>query len=308
MVGGLFLGLALACVAKAPPPVRITDFEQGTLFGLEQVTFDEENNEKRAALCGGDRMVFDTNRDGNWEIYLKEVTGKEITRKTTSSSADYAPTITADCQYIAFVSNREGDDNIYIISGIQASAATKVGPGIRPNFTADGSAIYYGRYLSGERAWSIWVYDRSTRQHSQLVRGIHPAISPDGTKLAYSKFNNKSGFAELWIVDMESHQEQQIAAMEDAALIQPVWSPDGKKLLLTKNEGSVGRTVAETAVANYHKADIAVVNVDGTDFTMLTDNPANDLGRAWSEDNHIFFSSNRQMSYDIWRFEPRFVE
>src|SRR5450432_445111 len=53
--------------------------------------------------------------DGNFEIYTIHDDGTALTRLTTNSSDDVSPAITRDGSMIAFVSNRDGNTNIYIM-------------------------------------------------------------------------------------------------------------------------------------------------------------------------------------------------
>jgi Tol biopolymer transport system component len=299
------IGIMLAC-ATAPEIVRLTDFERGTLFGLERVTHDDKAAEDSAQVCG-DQLAYNTDKDGNWEIYIKPVLGREITRKTTSAATDWSPSTTADCSRLAFVSNREGESAIYVIAGKEASAALRVGPGEAPNMAPDGSVLFYQRFLPGEGTQSIWRFDFTTNQHTQLVTGFHPAVSPDGSLLAYCKMNKATGYSAIWVLDLKSQQEQQVATKDDAALVLPIWSADGKRLLITVNHGRVGSRKATVESPAFERGDLAVVGRDGTGYTVLTDNPANDIGRAWDKDGFVYFSSRREKSTDIWRFNPKFL-
>jgi Tol biopolymer transport system component len=300
------LAVMLACGANAPQVVRLTDFERGTLFGLERVTHDDNATEDSAQVCG-DQLAYDTNKDGNYEIYLKPVLGREITRKTTSAATDWSPSATADCSRIAFVSNREGSNIIYVIAGREASAALRVGPGDAPNMAPDGSVLFYQRFLPGEGTDSIWRFDFTTNQHTQLVAGFHPAVSPDGGSLAYCKMNEATGYSAIWILDLKSQQEQQVATKESAGLVLPIWSADSKRLLMTVNRGRVGSRQATPELPGFAGADLAVVGRDGTGYAVLTDNPANDIGRAWDKDGFVYFTSHREKSQDIWRFNPKLL-
>jgi len=296
----------LAGCASAPRVVRQTDFELGTLFELERVTH-EDNADEDCADVGGNWLVYDTDKDGQWEIYVKPIVGREVTRKTTTGALDSNPAISRDGKRIAFTSNREGAINIYVMDTERASSTLRVGEGMSPSFSPDGTMLFYQRYLPGDRTWTIWKFDFNTSQHSQLVSGIHPAASNSGNQLAYCKFNSSSNLSTLWILDLKSGNESQVASFDGASTVMPKWSPDDKHLLFTINRGNVGRARPKEKTAAFINADLAIVNADGTGQTNLTDNPANDLGRCWGADGFIYFSSLREKSTDIWRFKPRLV-
>lgn len=297
--------IAGACASKKAI-VRQTDFERGSLFELERVTHEDQSAEDIASISA-DTLAYDTDKDGQWEIYVKPIIGREVTRKTTTQAMDTSPTLSGDGTQIAFTSNREGPTNIYVMNARQASSVLKVGEGTAPKFSSDGKALFYQRYLPGEGASSIWKYDFQTSQHSQLVNGFHPAPSHAGTHLAYCKPNSSSGYGALWVVDLATGSESQVTSVENASTVLPCWSPDDRHLLFTINRGAVGRTRVPAKMQAFTNCDLAVVEASGTNQTILTDNPTNDIGRGWGADGHIYFSSFREKSLDIWRFKPRLL-
>lgn len=67
----------------------------------------------------------------------------------------------------------------------------------------------------------------------------------------------------------------------------PAWSPDGSK-------------IAFTSIRN-GKADIYIMNADGSNLTRLTDNPDNDSSLLWSPDEDmIAFESERNRGTQIY--------
>jgi TolB protein len=68
---------------------------------------------------------------------------------------------------------------------------------------------------------------------------------------------------------------------------QPAWSPDGRKIAFQSSKRRVGGTKGS-------KAEIYVMNADGSGKRNLTRNPAQDGSPSWSPDGRrIAFVSNR---------------
>jgi Tol biopolymer transport system component len=63
----------------------------------------------------GSKIAFESNRDGNDEIYTMNADSSGVTRLTNSSGADNYPTWSPDGTKIAFASNRDGDYEIYVM-------------------------------------------------------------------------------------------------------------------------------------------------------------------------------------------------
>jgi len=61
----------------------------------------------------GSEFVFESNRDGNAEIYLAAIDGSQVQRLTDDPDQDWWPRWSPDGSHIAFMSDRDGDWDIY---------------------------------------------------------------------------------------------------------------------------------------------------------------------------------------------------
>ncbi|MBU1879667.1 MAG: hypothetical protein KJ734_12015, partial [Chloroflexi bacterium] len=57
----------------------------------------------------GTQLAFETDRDGNWEIYIVNADGSGLTRLTADPAEDRAPSWSPDGAQIAFASDRDGN-------------------------------------------------------------------------------------------------------------------------------------------------------------------------------------------------------
>ena len=65
----------------------------------------------------GKKVVFNTNRDGNWEIYIMDADGSnQLNLTNNSSSDDLDPSWSPDGTKIAFVSRRDMNMEIYVMN------------------------------------------------------------------------------------------------------------------------------------------------------------------------------------------------
>jgi TolB protein len=63
----------------------------------------------------GQYIVFQSNRDGNWEIYVIEADGSNPRNLTNHEGTDLLPAWSSDGHTIAFDSERDGDREIYLM-------------------------------------------------------------------------------------------------------------------------------------------------------------------------------------------------
>src|SRR2546422_5354740 len=78
----------------------------------------------------GTRIAFQTNRDGNNEVYVIDVGGSNTTNLTQSPASDEFPAWSPGGDKIAFRSDRDGNGEIYVINvdGTQPTRLTnKIG-------------------------------------------------------------------------------------------------------------------------------------------------------------------------------------
>ena len=62
------------------------------------------------------RIAFRSNRDGNYEIYVRNADGSGQTNLTNNPAGDFEPTWSPDGEKIAFRSNRDGNEEIYVMN------------------------------------------------------------------------------------------------------------------------------------------------------------------------------------------------
>ena len=144
----------------------------------------------------GERVLFVSKRDGNWEIYSMNADGSSIIRLTNHDADDSHPDSSPDGQRIAFISNRDGDFEIYAMN-------------------ADGSDV--------------------TRLTNNAAADIQPAWSPDGRRIAFvsKRYDDRSDSllaTEIYVMNADGSDMIRIANA-DAWQSAPAWSPDGQRIL-----------------------------------------------------------------------------
>ena len=73
----------------------------------------------------GDRLVYMSAKDGNWEVYVMGITGGQATNVSKDSADDGLGTISPDGKWVAFVSNRGGSWGVWVVP-INGGSATRV--------------------------------------------------------------------------------------------------------------------------------------------------------------------------------------
>ena len=184
---------------------------------------------------GGKKIAFAMESPGNnLDIYIANPDGSNPLRLTYHPSADLAPTWSPDGHYLAFVSDRTGTPQIYMIDLYRGSEAggnrpiplTREGNyNTSPAWSPDGRYLAYSRRIGFQFDLFLIDFQSENREHIQLTNTHYneeePSWSPDGRMLVYSA--NPRGNYDIYIISIYSKKPIPIVSWESNET-QPSWS------------------------------------------------------------------------------------
>ncbi|MBN1917829.1 MAG: PD40 domain-containing protein [Verrucomicrobia bacterium] len=172
--------------------------------------------------------------------------GGDRVRVSAEPGRDHVPVFSPDGTKLAFISDRSGEEHIYV-QDLATGAVTEIVPpesllavelwtwlSDRTAFRPDGKALTY------QAGHGLYLYDFESGETARITdspdRSIgRSAWSPDGRWLAYAK-NDHDCEEHLWVYSLETKEERQLYN-DTYGEWNPVFSPDGKYLLfLAKRE------------------------------------------------------------------------
>lgn len=175
---------------------------------------------------GGHTLALTMSYEGNSDIYrLDPSDGRVEARLTNNPSIDSSPCFSPDGGQIAFVSNRQGSPQIFLMSAMGGGAKRvtfqgKYNQTPRWSPRADKPQIAFtGRDERG--VFDIFILDVKTGKVDRLTQGhgsnLDPTWSPDGRLIAY--VSSRGG---LWVQNPETHHEVQVWRGSASS---PSWGP-----------------------------------------------------------------------------------
>jgi TolB protein len=180
-----------------------------------------------AAWLGGSTLVATLSYEGNAELYkLSASDGKVMGRLTSSpSSIDTSPSPSPGGDQIAFVSDRQGTPQVYLMPSSGGSARRLTFQGNynqTPRFCPRKETPIIAFTGRDERAmFDIFTYDMRTGRIDRVTQGpgsnFDPAWSPDGRLLVYA--SSRGG---LFIKNLQTQKEFQIYK---GGAKNPSWGP-----------------------------------------------------------------------------------
>ncbi len=207
--------------------------------GCGRVTEHPANDVHPAPSPDGSWIAFQSDRDGNWEIYLIDIAGvDDPVRLTNDPAADTRPTWSPDGRRIAFASERGGDRDIYILDVDQpgtATVLTELGTSATdPAWSPDGERIAFSTVdETGFRQIHTVSVD-GTVDEALTAAGLpsrSPTWSPDGERIAFSRADA------IWTMDSDGTNPMLFAQVEETFLEHPDWSPDGTTIFFDLTAG-----------------------------------------------------------------------
>jgi Tol biopolymer transport system component len=206
-------------------------------------------------LRANGKIAFTSDRDGNLEIYVMNPDGSNQVRITSNNVVDGYPTWSPDGRKIAFVSQKQNGSFAIFTMNADGTDRTEI------------TAL-------NDSYWAMW-------------RPL--SWSPDGGRIAFHDSSAVSTGIDIFVVNLDGSGRQNLTADHAHLDLTPTWSPDGSKILFSRNDvyppSGYGGTMLHT------------INVDGTNLTRLV----NGFADGWNEDfpdwspavNKIVYSVNR---------------
>jgi Tol biopolymer transport system component len=187
------------------------------------------------------RIVFSSNRDGNYELYSMKTDGSDLQRLTWNSSDDVYPIWSPDGKKIAFQTYRDGQAEVYLMNpdGSNPQRLTyNADYDGQPNWSPDGKRIAFTSYRNG--GYRIWVMNPDGSSLAQLNSQPYsgdPTWSSDGKLIAFDADEDLNGWLDLWIMNSDGSNPANMGRMDSSVptdLMPRGWSQNSNYLSFTR--------------------------------------------------------------------------
>jgi Tol biopolymer transport system component len=217
----------------------------------------------------GKTIVFELLGD----LYQMSIGGGEAKCIVCGLPFDSQPTYSPDGSMIAFVSDRSGNENLWVAraDGSQPRQLSTVDDNavfISPAWSADGKSVYISRFKPDINAFELFRFSLDGSPAEQITHAkatpttpkefrthaLGAAVSPDGRFLYYEAktgygFDDDNTFP-LWHIvrrNLSTGQEETVVNGQGSAF-RPQVSPDGKSLVYaTRFQGKTGLRIRNLA-------------------------------------------------------------
>jgi len=202
------------------------------------LTQNTDADEDPSLTPDGRRIVFASDRFGNFDVFTARISGSgrgtrltSVTRLTDHSAADRNPSVSPSGD-VLFDSDRTGERQIYIIkrdgTGLRQLTTTP-GGNWAPAWSFTGDEIAFASGRQGRAG--IYAMRRDGTEQRRLTADEEdadaPAWSPDDASIAF--VSRRNGNVDLFVLNVADGALQQLT--DDTAVeSEPAWLPDGSRL------------------------------------------------------------------------------
>lgn len=191
-------------------------------------------------MPAGDRIVFQGNQTGGWQLYAAGSDGGDVVQLTSGDAASYAPDPSPDGSRIAFVSDRSGNEDVFIMAadgtGVR-NLTSHPARDIHPYWTPDGRLLLFNSTRSDPAGYLPHVFELAVEggEVRQLTEGEDyetcARMSPAGDTIVYLQtWVGDDQHDDVCLLDREGTLVRNLTA--DAHRDGwPAWFPDGRHIV-----------------------------------------------------------------------------
>lgn len=298
---------ALAVLALVSTPTLMAQIEMGggvDIGGTEEEVLDRNMsrssaNDRRPNFSTDGRWItFESNRDGNSEIYLMASDGRQQRRLTYHEAADSTPAFSPDGKHIVFQANRfkeyVGDrrQDLFLVDTAGKRPVQRLTDDLADDafasFSPDGQWIVFCSSRSGNV--DLYRMHRDGSNLEQLTdneaHDLWPTYSPDGKHIAF--FSKRDNNDDIYVIPADGGEERRVTTHESNDIV-PSFYPNSNKLIFVSLRDGHNRLYS--------------IDMDGGEAVALMPPPA---GRATEprvapDGSYLIFVSNGDDQDDIYR-------
>ena len=239
---------------------------------IRQITTDPKDDNVPSWSADGTEIAFHSNKDGDYEIYIYALETGHIRQVTYNSCADWNPAWAPDGSRFAFYSDCDGNREIYVMDidgGNRRRLTFEEETDWFPAWSPDGNRITFTSHRSGR--YYIFVMDADGSNQTSLAPGCISSFSPNGNQIIYGQYCNTDDYGAISLMKANGSNAH---ILDDNANRNASWSPDGSRIVFQSERTG--------------NAEIWVMDADGGDPVLLTNNSAKDAAPVWQPGDMVW--------------------
>jgi len=276
---------------------------------LSQASYSEncltrhEGNDRYASYSpDGDQIIFESDRNGNWDIFLMNLSSRITTPLLNTGKDERRPDWHPEGQKILFESIEGGTSTLIEYNLADQSQEIVLdqdqlaGEFLFARYAPDGKRIAFTLKRSDD-TFDIYLYalesKKLTRLNQNELRNVYPYWSPNGKELlVFSRKDTDNKIDEIYRIKLKNNKWTRLTNWPRHNFC-PSWSNDGKKIALVISMEDL-------------RAEIYTMNRRGKKLQRITFNDSGDTLPVWSpQDDKLLITAFRNGNYEICEIQLR---
>lgn len=205
----------------------------------------------------GRRILFSSNRTGEFQIYVMRSDGTNVRQLTIGPGFKSSPSWSPDGTRFVYANRGDGSESTRLIlvrivdRGSRSLPAFHASPG-DPEWSPDGKLIAFSMENKSGSSYEIFTV-RADGTHLTNLTGTpnlgewSPDWSPDGRSLVFSRDRAAEPGQGLWMddiaaIDRDGSNDRNLTFTNDRYEAYPTWSPDGRRIAYAVDTGECSTT------------------------------------------------------------------
>lgn len=252
------------------------------------------------------QIIFSSRRWWNYDIFIADVTGGNLNHITKNRSIDFNPAISPDAKTLGFISDRDGNREIYLcdlewLDGYSQWRANNLRNLTNteqnewtPIFSPVEEKIAFSTYFPDNDNYDIFIMDLDGSNKENLTKSDvyekFPQFSKDGSFIIFQGW--QKGKMEIFLV-----------GLLDKEIINMTKSVTSNDIISHGNSFSANsQNIVFTSDRNGNR-DIYSMDINGDKLEQITTNSSNDYEPIYSPDGEsIIFTSERDGNKEIYKY------
>lgn len=239
-------------------------------------------------------IVYAVGDPGSRDIVVARANGTFREAQIVHPADDFAPVWSPSHNRIAYLSDRDGNVEVYISPADGSSAMRITNTGVDESqitWAPEGDRVSFVSPDADGKPRVFWVWMKNLVLNQLVFESdneIDPAWSPQGKWIAFAALDSQGRSEGLFLRNPDGVNRLQLSSDPDR---NPVWSPDGSKLaFVSTRDGN----------QEIYMLRVGETGPDGQ-AVRVTRNPGSDFAPSWSPDGKsIAFISDTTGNSDIF--------
>lgn len=244
--------------------------------------------------CHTERIVFQSDRSGQSEIYVVDRDGSHLSQLTSSPLMHEQPALSASALRAAFRVGNPGPNEsldlywMLVTGGVETKIPTYLRNIAGPRWSHTGTEIAFSAAGAGTSAPDIYIVNIDGTSLRRLTNDraadVEPSFSHDGQHILFT--STRGGSSDIWIMNADGSQPKQLT-FDPGPDAEATFSQDDSKIAFWSRRAGNG--------------DIFMMKADGSDPVDVSNDPALDFEPAFAPySDEIAFSSMRDGNWEIY--------